>query len=619
MTSLAARLLASAVCATALFATPAAAQRVDRIIAFGDSYADDGNFFQLVPPAYSAQAQALYPTGRFSGGTNFVDTMGQILAVPIDNFAIGGAFTGNGNINGVGGGFVTEYQSFLAGGGPAAFPRVSGTFSANDLVVVSIGGNDARAYERSLGVNPTQAQITGLLAGVPAQASARVTEAMTGVNALVNAGARNFTFLAGDVGRLPEVVGLPIAQVGTAYASAFNAGMRTQLAAVANQGVIVNWVDLNRVGDVVQANLSAFGLTSAGACPATCVLNPELQAQYLFYVDQVHLTSRGFQIVGQYAVRQLEAPLQLEAQAETGLEAARSFASTLTGRLDLSAARFGGGHTGLNFWVSGNVSGSDRDASDRSLDFEADSSSASGGVEYDSASGVIVGAAVAWTRADAGFSTRTGEIEADGWQGGVYAGWRGGGAFVQGYAGVGSLDYEIEREAVIDDIAGETDGNTLVTGGRAGYLMNMGRLQVGPVLGMRYVRAELDAFTETGDPVLTLNVDDQEASSLTGSAGVELRGNLQSGDLSVQPYLTAAVEREFEGDARTIRYALTAAPEIVNSWTLPERSRDTYGRIGGGVSLSLGGGIALQVHGSATIGQDGGREAAGSAALKIGF
>ena len=35
--------------ATALtFAAPASAQRVDRIVAFGDSYADDGNFFQLV-------------------------------------------------------------------------------------------------------------------------------------------------------------------------------------------------------------------------------------------------------------------------------------------------------------------------------------------------------------------------------------------------------------------------------------------------------------------------------------------------------------------------------------------------------------------------------------------
>ena len=49
------RLFAGALlAATALtFAAPASAQRVDRIVAFGDSYADDGIFFALagIPPA----------------------------------------------------------------------------------------------------------------------------------------------------------------------------------------------------------------------------------------------------------------------------------------------------------------------------------------------------------------------------------------------------------------------------------------------------------------------------------------------------------------------------------------------------------------------------------------
>ena len=71
----------------------------------------------------------------FRNRTNFVDTMSLLLGAPVDNFAIGGAFTGNGNINGPGiPGFVTECQSFLAGGGPAAFPRVNGTFGPNDLL-----------------------------------------------------------------------------------------------------------------------------------------------------------------------------------------------------------------------------------------------------------------------------------------------------------------------------------------------------------------------------------------------------------------------------------------------------------------------------------------------------
>jgi outer membrane autotransporter protein len=616
MRILAKSLLMSAASAAAFTAIPAEAQTVNRIVAFGDSYADDGNLFQLLgiaPPA-------AYPRGRFSDSTNFVDTMAQILQVPVDNFAIGGAFTGSGNINGPGiPGFQLEYQSFLAGGGPAAFPRVSGKFEATDLVVASIGGNDARAYERSLGLNPTAAQIQTLLAGVPAQAQQRVAETTTGLNALVGAGAQNITFLAGDVGRLPEVNGLAIAQVGSAYASAFNTGIRAQLATYASQGVIVNYLDLNRIGDVVGANLQAFGLTSAGACPVACAANPDVARQFLFYVDQVHLTSRGFEIVGQYGVRQLEAPLQLQAQGEAGLQAARSFGGVMLGRLDLSSARFGEGHSGMNVWVSGNIASLDRRRSLTSLAYDLETVSGSAGVEYDAASGFIVGGAGAYTRSDSDFETGTGGGRAAGWQIGGYAGWEGNGAFVQGYAGIGTLDYEISRDAVIDSISGDTDGKTVTAGAEAGYLLPFGGMSVGPVVGLRYARAELDGYTETGDPVLTLNVSDQNVKSLTGSAGLEARGAYEVGGLALQPYASAALEKEFEGNARGVRYALTAAPEIVNTFQLPGRSRDTYGRVTGGVNLALGSALALQVQASSTLEHEEGNEFAGSIALRVGF
>ena len=57
--------------ATALAAlsisTPGTAQHVDRIVAFGDSYADDGNLFEIL--GFNPAPQ-VYPTGRFSGVTN---------------------------------------------------------------------------------------------------------------------------------------------------------------------------------------------------------------------------------------------------------------------------------------------------------------------------------------------------------------------------------------------------------------------------------------------------------------------------------------------------------------------------------------------------------------------
>src|SRR5712672_2886244 len=99
------------------------------IQAFGDSYADTGNLIKIIGP------QALYPTGRFSGGTNFVDTTSALLGIPQNNFAIGGARTASGPLPGTG--FVQQTQGFVASGMKIA---------PSDLVEISIGGNDARTY-----------------------------------------------------------------------------------------------------------------------------------------------------------------------------------------------------------------------------------------------------------------------------------------------------------------------------------------------------------------------------------------------------------------------------------------------------------------------------------------
>ena len=63
-------LLAATAVAALAAATPASAQRVDRIVTFGDSYADDGNLFQLAGLNPLTFQNGIYRTGRFSGGTN---------------------------------------------------------------------------------------------------------------------------------------------------------------------------------------------------------------------------------------------------------------------------------------------------------------------------------------------------------------------------------------------------------------------------------------------------------------------------------------------------------------------------------------------------------------------
>ena len=44
------------------------------------------------------------------------------------------------------------------------------------------------------------------------------------------------------------------------------------------------------------------------------------------------------------------------------------------------------------------------------------------------------------------------------------------------------------------------------------------------MIAVDYARATIKGFTESGDPVLTLNVGRQRSDTLRGSAGLELRG-----------------------------------------------------------------------------------------------
>src|SRR3954447_16488915 len=306
-------LLCTSILASALLLPggQASAQTVFTTIqAFGDSFADTGNLIKIIGP------QALYPTGRFSGGTNFVDTTSALLGIPQNNFAIGGGTPGPPNVVAPGiPGFQQEWQGFIASGK---------TIAPTDLVEFSIGGNDARAYYRG----------GGTLAGVPAAVTTSLNQTMAGINALVGAGAGNIVSPPGNVSTLRKATGNPAAPIGSAFSQSYNAQIQTALAAIARSGVRVELVDIAALGNLIKADPSRYGLTSAGTCPVACIGNTALQNQFLFYVDALHLTSHGFAILGEYIVNRLNAPLTIGPQGDVGLSSAMGFASTLFGRLD---------------------------------------------------------------------------------------------------------------------------------------------------------------------------------------------------------------------------------------------------------------------------------------------
>ena len=605
-----ARLALAAATALTAFGAPASAQQIDRIVAFGDSYADDDNFFQLaaIPPA----STTIYTTGRFSGGTNYVDTLGQILQVPIDNFAIGGAQSGISNTNNpFNWGFTYEVDQFLnVGAQSTIFPATTSPFRSTDLVTVSIGGNDARGYQQG----------GGTLVGASAAATVAAGLATGNLNRLVAAGAPTISFLAGDTGRLPEIAGNPTgAAIRTAYSNTFNTSLQGTLSGYANNGVIVHYLDLNQVLNNINANPAAFGITSGLVCPIfpspTCVTN---SSGYLFYGDALHLTSDGFKIVARYVAAQLAAPLTMQAPSDSAMNVGQQFGRTLTGRLDLGAPRDGDQPEGFHAYVVGDAYSRTAGATLGNQHFASDTIGVTVGADYGFGSGVI-GIAGNYSKPKIKFGTGDADLEGHSYQIGAYGGFGVGGAFAQGYIGYGWDSHKFERAGVISNITSSPDGNHWIAGGKAGYLMSMGSVRVGPVVGLDYARAKVDGYTETGDAALTLNVGSARYSSLRGTAGAELRGDFGGGGVQFRPYVALVAEKELGSRGRSVSFSQTSAPIIVNRFNFDDVSKKVYGRGTIGATAQIFSHVSIDSGISMTAGKKQGNETSGHLGIRVGF
>ena len=601
----------------AIAAAPAGAQQIDRIVAFGDSYADTGNAFAL---GYANPgALAIYPTGRFSGGTNYIDTLADLLGVPVYNYAIGGALAGTNNtllcfdpVYGAplcGDGFQYEVDQFLGVGTQSSvFPTTETSFDESDLLTISIGGNDARLYQ----------QLGGTLALAGPAGAATAATATTQLNRLVVGGTPTISFIAGDTGRLPEIAGDPAgAAVRSAFSASFNGAMQQTLAGYAANGSIVHYLDLGLVLDNIIANPTAYGITRGLACPAlpdtSCLLN---SSGYVFYLDGLHLTSDGFKIVAAYIATQLNGPLTLQAPADIGVDTAHQFGRTLQARLGNTGLVES--HQGLRFFAVGDAWSSKHRESRGNDTFNNTGVGVTGGLEYGFGAG-SAGLAMNYTRPKADFTKNAADVKTSSVQLGAFAGFGfGQGGFVKAQAGYGWDDHDIERRGVVEGMEASPSGHHWLAGARAGYLMPFGAMNVGPVAALDYARARVKGYTEDGDPALTLNVSSQSFKSLRGGLGVEVRADL-SESANVRPYLSAMVEKELSGNSRSIRFSQTSAPIIVNTFEFESPSKRAYGRFNVGGSTTLSDAITLDAGVSLTVGRKYGNEASGQLALNVGF
>ena len=124
---------------------------------------------------------------------------------------------------------------------------------------------------------------------------------------------------------------------------------------------------------------------------------------------------------------------------------------------------------------------------------------------------------------------------------------------------------------------------------------------VGPTLGLTYTHLNIDSFTETGAPDANLEVGSQSADSLRSRLGGHLVYQTNTGDVLLQPNITAMWQHEYldNGSGITSSFSDFSADPFTIQTASP--SRDSA-LIGIGLTATLSNSMALYLNYLADVG-----------------
>lgn len=284
---------------TCMLPFKAAAQKIDRIYTFGDSFSDPGNEYNAI---LKLTKQAFLPPpyykGRFSNGIVWVEYLGQQLGLnptPVTNLPIG-SFNAPNGVNYAFGGASSGYKN-------AVDPRLPlpGVLAQINLYTASLAATKQSADPNAIYIVFGGAD--DYLFGKVTDPQVPVNNLLTGVKALVAVGARKIIVAnVGDLGKFPATRGnSQISNQLSALSRAHNSLLAKQLSSlkVFPRASIV-LLDVYTLFNTALTYPKSFGFTNVtDACltDTTLCANPN---QYLFW-DGYHPTTAGHRQIELFA------------------------------------------------------------------------------------------------------------------------------------------------------------------------------------------------------------------------------------------------------------------------------------------------------------------------------
>ncbi|MCB2106851.1 MAG: autotransporter domain-containing protein, partial [Rhodobacteraceae bacterium] len=538
------RRLLAGVSAAVVCLTVGAAQaaHLDNMIVFGDSLSDGGRLFAIT--AGTQPASPPYFNGRFSNGPVWVELLPAKLGFDYNfatNFAVGGAESGTGGPVGV----ATQVNTLAA-----ATP-----VTASSLVVVWAGANDVL---NKLATTPPTTLVGSM-----------VTNIATAVGTSAARGGRNFL-----VPNLPDLGKTP---GGAATGQGFNLGAVTQIynnalatqmsSMEASTGARITVMDTFGLFSDVLTNPSLYGIANTsipclsttgptGACATAAAADGAL------FWDPIHPSATAHAVLANFAAATIDQDINgSKVAAVTSFLAPQildNVRQNVNDRLNVLRLTNDRERSTLPSGVYGAIKygTGDRDAGPGVVGFEYDMTGFTFGYDYVLNDSFVVGAQVSYITADADMDAGRGKVDADSYGFATYIGYRQGGIWVD-LSGAGSWEkYDIDRATGFTQRAlaeGKTNGNSYYVALDAGAnLVASSNLAAGPFVGVRYIAADIDAYTETGAAMFNLDVDSQKNTGAIGAIGLQVAGKYASGGTAITPHLRVSYEKELDKLSHTV-------------------------------------------------------------------
>jgi phospholipase/lecithinase/hemolysin len=281
-------------CATGIYAGV-----FDRIVVFGDSLSDDGNY--ILFPGQPAPDPDQYWEGRFSNGPVWNEYLArpQRLDAPLSNRAYGGAETSSEFPPG-----VREQVTF--------YVFTEDSPSPDTLFAVWIGGNDH------------------LNSGRGAQAA--VDNIEDALEALIRCGARHLLVLnLPDLGVIPDTLGTPDAAPATQFTLEFNAALGSLLDRLGQAHPSVALYEFDAYGLSVQVanDPQAFGFVNATEQSPNFGENFE-PSDYVFWDDK-HPTTRMHELLADRVFADLNGQIAQPSEESGSSDSGTCFIGALHG------------------------------------------------------------------------------------------------------------------------------------------------------------------------------------------------------------------------------------------------------------------------------------------------